>query len=289
MLKNKNTGIENIDYIKCPLCTSHVKQITQQHAKMHGFISSKDMKIKLQLPEITCDKIKKMNQGNNNPGYQHNGKFSKFSKKFIHGYNKEWNEQHVKNIRQSRKDHPEKYINTIEYWMLQTNGNIEEAKKLQSHSQTRDLKYFINKYGEEDGTRRHLAKTEKWIKSFKKQNFSKISQELFNSLIQKLNDKENIYFATYERENMKKYKNKEYRLKLEKSFILPDFIDVCLKKIIEFDGNYWHGSAKANPQREQARDIAIKHAGFQVLHIAEQEYKQNKQEVIDKCINFLIK
>jgi hypothetical protein len=74
------------------------------------------------------------------------------------------------------------------------------------------------------------------MKSFKKCNFSKISQELFHSIPKELfND---VYFATYEREDKVDYINKEYVLPVGETFVRPDFIDLVTNKIIEFDGDY---------------------------------------------------
>jgi very-short-patch-repair endonuclease len=70
--------------------------------------------------------------------------------------------------------------------------------------------------------------------------------------------------------------------------ILPDFIDIEKKKIIEFDGTYWHGKiGHGNKEREEQRDQILINFGYTVLHMNESEYKNNKQSVIEKCINFL--
>lgn len=288
-LQRKNQGVNGINYIECPICKSHVKQITSKHAIMHGFLNAKEMQIQLKIPAITCRQKKEQSQGEKNPGYQHGGKFSKFSKQFIHGYDKEWVNSQIEKYKEDKKANPEKYPNRIEYWIKQTSGDIKLANEKYTKHQTRDLNYFVRKYGEEDGQRRHQEKTRKWMKSFKKQNFSKISQELFYLLVEKLTNIDGIYFATFERQDMQNYKNKEYRLNIEGSCVLPDFIDLLSKKIIEFDGDYWHGKGRANPQREQLRDEKIKNAGYQIIHIQESAYKQNREKVIHECINFLIK
>ena len=113
-----------------------------------------------------------------------------------------------------------------------------------------------------------------------------ISQELFNMIIESYQG--NIYYATYDRDDMKQYKNKEYRyISKEGRGFLFDFIDLDNKKIIEFDGDYWHSNAKVNPEREQYRDSLLISEGFKILRIKEQEFKQNKQETLSKCLQFL--
>ena len=74
-------------------------------------------------------------------------------------------------------------------------------------------------------------------------------------------------------------------------------------KLIEFNGDYWH----ANPlfygpmsfikaKNKKAKDIweydnikinTAKYQGYDVLVIWENEYKTNKEETINKCIDFL--
>jgi very-short-patch-repair endonuclease len=285
-LSKKNIGKQGMDYLQCPICCRHVKQITYRHAKMHGFTSPRDMKKSLGI-ETTCQSKKDKVSGKNNPGYQHDGVLSKFSKKFIHGYDQQWHNDRKADVAKSRKEHPEKYPTSYEYWIEKCNGDEDDARRQHSKYQTRDLTYFVEKYGEEEGRRRRALKIERWSKSFKKTNFSKISQQLFDELSKHLEDMTNIYYATFDRDNMKDYKNKEYILKLADTFVRPDFIDTLSRKIIEFDGDYWHSELKANPEREKARDEKIKAEGYEIFHVAEHKYNDNKQKIIQECITFL--
>jgi len=43
----------------------------------------------------------------------------------------------------------------------------------------------------------------------------------------------------------------------------------------------------ANPARENLRDEQIIKSDYEVLHIKEKDYKNNKKEVVEQCINFL--
>lgn len=287
-LAKKNSGLESVDFITCPICERQVKQITPKHAKMHGFDSPMDMTEKLNMPAITCLAQKAQSKGENNPGYNHGGKYSKFSKQFVKGYDPEWHAKHIANIHENRKEHPEKFVNTIEYWLLQTDGDLVEATKLLKKFQLRDLNFFVTKYGQDEGVKRHALKIERWVKSFKKQNYSKISQTLFAELISTPSlDQSQIYFATFDRPEMVGYKNKEFRLKVDGTYILPDFIHLSKRKIIEFDGTYWHSNTVANPERELRRDQRILDAGYTVFHVLEHKYQTNKEEVIQECITFL--
>lgn len=289
-INNKNTGVEGYDYISCPVCDQRVKQITIKHAKTHGYRTANEMKKDLNLDYVTCQKVKDNNSGNNNPAYQHNGKFSKFSKNFIHGYDKEWHTEWATRHSEFRNNNKELFKTNIEYWLDQCDGDIEQAQQEYTKFQTRDLDYFVNKHGEEEGHNKHRQKIERWINSIPCINFSVVSQLLFDEIMEKYKyNPEDIYYATYDRKDMALYENKEFRLKTDTSFVMPDFIDLGKKKIIEFDGDYWHSESKVNPQREYNREQAIIKKGYTIKHVREQDYKQNKEKVIQECLDFLNK
>jgi hypothetical protein len=226
-------------------------------------------------------------KGNKNPAFQHGGKYSPFSLNFIYGTdNIEATKRKAKENKTKDKDNTQ-----IEYWLKKTNGNLEKAKKLYSNRQsTFSLKKCIEKHGKEKGTEIWLDRQEKWHKNYKKSNFSKISQELFWNIIEQLDVCDNIYFAQLN-ENKEKDNsgmNHEIVLKLNQMVIKPDFIDTKQKKIIEFDGEYWHGEVgHGNKEREEKKDRTLIQQNYQVLRIGEKEYKNDKQGTIKKCLNFL--
>lgn len=286
-IHRSNKKLENQDHIVCPVCKQKVKQITIRHAKSHGYSTIDQMKKSLNMASITCESVKELVRGKNNPGYQHGGRFSKLSKNFIHGYDAEWVKERAKEHSKFRKDNKELFKTNIEYWQAQYPDNMEKAEQEYKKFQIRDLDYFVNKYGEEEGKERHKIKTQKWIKNMPNLNFSMISQELFNTIMQSYEG--DVYYATYPRTEMKDYKNKEYRLQVQDTYVLPDFIDLHNNKIIEFDGDYWHSESKVNPVREKERENKIKKQGYEIFRVREQDYNKDKEKVIQKCLNFLKK
>ena len=140
-----------------------------------------------------------------------------------------------------------------------------------------------------------MDRQEKWKNSCKKtkcNKFSKVSQELFWKICNNLTEKNNIFFAELGEDKNPDYSgiNNEYRLKTSHRMLLPDFIDINLKKIIEFDGTYWHNAHKIknpNKLRDNVRDEILISSGYNVLHIKEEDYKNNPDECISKCLNFL--
>lgn len=194
---------------------------------------------------------------------------------------------------EKRKNDPGAFSATtqtqIGYW-LNKGLSIDEANIALSKRQTTFSKDIcIEKYGEEEGVKRFNERQKRWTENNKTSNFSKVSQKLFWSLLDNNSiDIKEIYFATYKNGiKDESGKNHEYRLDVGDTYILPDFFDKKNKKIIEFDGVYYHRSTPENSKRETERDILINNSGYKVLHINENEYKKNKQEVINKCLSFL--
>ena len=58
-------------------------------------------------------------------------------------------------------------------------------------------------------------------------------------------------------------------------------------KILEFDGTYFHRNTPENAKRENIRNENIIKSGYKVYHVSEFEYKQDKELVIQKCIEFI--
>jgi len=273
-LENKN------EWVECPICTYRGGDLGT-HYKMHQ-VNYKELrypvKSKYMLEIMTGPDSK-------NPWVKHGGKYSPFSNKSI---------VHSKEIRDSAKLKMQKSLKEtnkastkLNYWIKKCNGNEELAKRLyKDRQQTFTLEKCILKLGEVEGRKRWEDRQEKWLNSYKKSNFSKISQNLFNKIIKLYIG--NIYYATYERLEMKDFYNKEFRLKLNNGrIILPDFIDLDKKKIIEFDGDYFHSEAKTNKKRDEERDFMIINSGYSLLHIKESDYNKKPEEIIEKCLNFL--
>ena len=180
----------------------------------------------------------------------------------------------------------------IQYWVEKGFNYLQAKEKVTERQTTFSLDICVQKYGEEDGLKRFNERQIKWLTNYKKTNFSKISQTLFWGILESepTIKNNNIFFATFN-DGFKddSGKNNEYRLSLLNGVILPDFIDLAKRKIIEFDGTYYHRLTPENSLREEKRDKMILESGYEVLHVSELEYKNNKQEIINKCIAFLNK
>jgi hypothetical protein len=111
--------------------------------------------------QAMCDRLK----GDQNPAYQHGGKFSVFSEKFVHA-DPEKKQKAIDKAHKTRVEN-NSYTTTIEYWLKKTGGNIEEAQRLLTERQaTFSLEICIEKYGEEEGRKRWAERQEQWIESY---------------------------------------------------------------------------------------------------------------------------
>ncbi|MCK9415298.1 endonuclease domain-containing protein [Candidatus Dojkabacteria bacterium] len=191
------------------------------------------------------------------------------------------------------KDDPEKYddirTSQLKYWLKKGFKYKIAKEKLKIRQRTFSLNICIEKYGDIEGRKRWLNRQQKWHSNYKKSNFSKISQKLFWSIYNNLSEDEkiNIKFATLlNGEKDDSGSNNEQRLILD-SVILPDFIDLRNNKIIEFDGVYYHRNNIENIKRDKKRTKMILKYGYTLLKVKENEYKQNIEKTIQKCIDFL--
>jgi len=197
-----------------------------------------------------------------------------------------WN--NVKDLSKNRKG----YYHTLKYFVDKFGTKEGEEKYLELNKlKALTLENFIDKYGDDDGIKRYL---DLFNKKNKIKFYSKVSQELFDSLLKNINfDK--IYYAEY---------NKEYGIKSKKRYYFYDFVVLDNKKIIEFNGDIWHANPNLYDNNnkpfcyenidlneiwdfEKKKLRIAKNRGFEILVIWENEYRDSKDEVINKCLKFL--
>ena len=172
------------------------------------------------------------------------------------------------------------------------------------------MEYFIEKYGEKEGTNKYkelnklkVVNEDTFIRKYgeaegKKRysefqlhhkSWSNISQELFNKIMEHISSNEwnKVRYATMGGEDCI-YGNL--------GFMFPDFI-YDNKKIIEFNGDYWHKNPKLYSEsdegvkekwnRDKLRLDELKRLGFEVMVVWEMDYKEDKLKTIDACLEFL--
>lgn len=311
-------GIEGYDYVIDRWNGYATTRIYGHWFKaMHPNRTTEEYRQEFPDAKLQCDKISAKNgqymkeehhrkrqsqavSGKNNPN--HKSKTTKeqrqakspFSKKFTKYKSEEDRQRFIESI-----DYGSIVKSSdLEWWIDKCNGDVERARELYKDRQTTfTLEKCIKKYGKEKGTLIYNDRQEKWLEKLYT-NFerygdgrspqSKWANEIKESL--SLNGFNIPKKEKWMKENGKKGKAYAYDLTIN-------------KKIIEFNGDYWH----MNPNIFEATDfnktkqmtaeelwcydknkvdLAESH-GYEVLTVWESEYHQNPKETIQRCIQFL--
>lgn len=231
--------------------------------------------------------------GEKNPGYQHNGTMSSFSRNF-----KQYNELTEDHKRQQisaqiakankSKRANNSYTTTLEYYTTRGFSVVEADILRKQRQSTFSLELCINKYGKEKGIECWINRQEKWLESEGMKSLSmgvsKISQQLFVELEPLIVHR--CYYAT---NGLDHTINNEYKLRTLSGLVKLDFFVPGIGKIIEFDGDYWHSDKNPRKICSEIRDSKILQTfpTYNILHIWEGEYKRDKLGTIQKCLKFL--
>lgn len=192
-----------------------------------------------------------------------------------------------------------KRTSQLEYW-LNKEYTLEEAKILVCESQTTfSLEKCIKKHGNEEGLRIFNERQYKWKKSlhenFEREGDSRSPSSKFaNSIIKELCLHLNIEIPKKEKWIKCKETEKAYSY---------DF--TYGKKIIEFNGDYWHCNplvyeaeyfnkskgltAKEIWQYDSVKNQLAESHDYEVLVVWENEWMKDSKQCIERCIKFLNK
>lgn len=233
-----------------------------------------------------------------NPYTGHGSELSPWSKDFK-AYQGMTDNEKRKMIRQrvfckDREDFDELKKNsncTLEYYINKGMSEEEAKVALKERQSTFSLKKCIEKYGEEEGTKRFKERQEKWMNNLPKSNYSQISQKLFWAIYNQLSDKlkNDCRFATNDNGIKNDHVNKEYMFELPDSYAKLDFYIPSLKCWIEFDGDYWHGEKRGNQERDRKREDTIKKAmpNIKLKRVSERDFKKNPESIISECVEWI--
>ena len=274
---------EGTDFVRCAICGFPSTELTSHVTRVHK-LSARDYVLEHPLSAQKLRDATRARLAENNPWKGHGGKYSPFSEKFV---GKTSVEEAVKKSEFTKRRRASSNTDWRKY-LEEAAGDEARAREILSERQrTFSLEKLVAKHGEEEGRRRWADRQEKWLKNYRKTNYSKVSQELFNAIMKKYPSSD-VYFATWDRQDMTTYTNKELRIRTSSGkTLLPDFVDVKKMRIIEFDGDYWHSSATANPTRERVREEALTKDGYVVFRVKESDFKRDPERTIAACLNFL--
>jgi hypothetical protein len=237
-------------------------------------------------------------KGDKNPAYQHGSELCPFSENFV-GYQGKSQAEIDASMdavkAKSSKSNRENGNNstTLAYWLKSGMTEEEANAALSERQRTFTLEKCIEKLGEEEGTRRWKERQKKWLKSYKKNNFSKVSQELFWSVYNQVKDHfTSIRFATLDPTTKNPDAtgvNHELLIDIGPFCVKPDFLVEDSKKIIEFNGDYWHSEKRPeNLARDAVRHDELVNHGYTIFTVKECDYRQHPEEIINNCVSFLL-
>ena len=175
------------------------------------------------------------------------------------------------------------------WWLKKFNNDYDLASEKYKEFQTRDLSWFVKKYGEIKGKENY----DKWVVKSRPSTgfFSVISQELFKSIDEILIDMNSTEICFYHDKNEEKQISK----------FKVDFL--FKNKVIEFYGVYFHMDPRFFKvddfnqmvgltseqiwKKDEERMNIIKNNGYQTLIIWENDYFKNKEKIVKECIKYL--
>lgn len=188
------------------------------------------------------------------------------------------------------------FKNKKQYW-INKGYSQQQSVDLVSQYQSRSLQFMIRIYGQQQGTTLYKQVNKK---KFSCGGCSKDQIQICKFLKQNIKDEFYNYENMFRIPILKQYKISHV---IKNHVYLPDF--VYKNKIVQFFGNYWH----ANPNKYTENEIIslpskkqnvcqiwendrkkiqyYKYIGYQVLVVWQSQYKSNKQETLDKILEFL--
>ena len=279
---------------------------------------SESTKSRMNRPEVK-EYYSNLFKGDKNPNAKCNTteeyrkSISPFSKSFkkYEGMTDEEKEKQIREYTQCDRD--DRNDNQVKYWIKKGYSEEEAKQKVSERQRTFTLEKCIEKYGEEEGTKRYIERQKNWSAKVEEQYqqglfskiphsqnsciYSKFEKDIVDSIIESLDiDINDIYC----------YKTSQFRLENTNEDCKNKIFSYDLtigNKIIEFNGDFWHmnpdmyDSDYVHPysnlsaeEKWEIDEIKLNCAfqnGYEVLTIWEQEYNENKEATIQKCVEFL--
>lgn len=243
-----------------------------------------------------------------NPFVGHGAELSPFSKDFI-GYKDLTDEEKIaKAEKTADRSAEDRLPNQIGYWLKKGFSPTEAKNRVAERQRTFTIEKLIEKYGKEEAIRRYKDRQERWQNTLKskspeeieriarakicnklnQRSYSLISQRLFWLLYECISkDFQNVYFAT-----RNPYTGQEVEENCEKGIVVDGhcyFLDFYIEEIkvcIEFDGVFWH-SLEQIIKKDAKRDGVLAAQGIHVYHVKENDYRNDEQNVIARCLEFI--
>lgn len=324
-------GIENTDYVVCKLCGMRVGRIYGKHMKKyHAEYSIHDYKMRYPNSPIRSIKDRRNSIKEYAGSHMKLEKYRTLAAEAINGV-KNHNHKTRSTIQQRKSRSPfsiefykERYPDkseleleklrldtiksaiqkrilpsNIKYWILRGYNEIDAKEKVSECQRTFTKEKLIKKYGETLGLQKWTDRQIKWKNKIYNNNkcigyaCSNVSLQLFERIV-KHYDTRKYTFLYGKNEKVIHDKISAYKY---------DFTIRENKKIIEFNGTFWHCDPRKYDANffnkvkgkyayelwkfdEYKTELAKMH-GYDILCIWEADYDKDPDAVFKKCINFI--
>lgn len=203
-------------------------------------------------------------------------------------------DEKIKYVKERHRLHPSEGT-TVESWMKKGLSEEEARQKVKERCTTNGLQWYIKRYGEIEGKIKYANRISRWQdslhKSFINYGDNRSCQSSFAvNIISKLCETLDISIP-----------KKEKFLSWNNSHFAYDFN--YKKKIIEFNGDYWHCNpslyksdffnksigkyAKDIWEKDENKRLCAINNGYKILTIWELDYNQNPDAEFEKCLKFI--
>ena len=227
--------------------------------------------------------------------YKKNRGTGKYASRNLEWFQKQYGDEQGYEVWDTKRK-TQAYKVSKEYY-IDTYGETEGLIRLRK-TKSRDLSFFINKYGQDEGFKRYSNMLLKKVNALKKRKtYSSWSLECCLYIKKVVDDL--IFYG--ERELVWNLPL-EWQIKLNQKIVSPDLF--YRGKIIEFQGDLFHGNRnlfegneKPHPfnnltvdelrKQDNIRLDYYKSKNYKVLEIWENDYKEDKERTIKKCLMFL--
>lgn len=328
-------GNENVDYIICQWCKTRVKRVYGIHIKNHHVGKTiNDYKQEFPNSLVTCS-VDKEKTSKNSGLHMKEEFYRQLAKDNVLG---EKNPNHksktTEEIRKSRSPFSQAFVSykdidnkeaavkefvktalnerltetQLQYWLKKFDGDEVKAKESYKNRQTTfSLETCVSKYGEEIGFDIWRERNIRWSKKieakykngeftkFRNHNYSNAELKFIEKILNEFKPTKPFYSALSG--------NRQFFRYFKEDGITHSYDFVYDKKIIEFNGDYWHCNPnkykpeyfhtvqKCTAQEKWNADKKkldlIKKAGYNVLVIWESEFNIDPITAIKKCVEFL--
>lgn len=297
---NRVNSVSEDEVVECMICNGKYGTLMSHMARTHN-IPMEEYKKQFPGCKIVSAAYSRRQsehtKGEKNPGYQHGGRLSPWSKKSE--YHSE--EQRISARKKAVENYaPEDRDNTLVYYTSRGMSE-EEAREAQSERQrTFTLEKCIERHGEEKGREIHAERQVKWMESLD----AKTEEEKLE-----INRKK-----AWSNGSKSLVENKLRNELLELGFDVSGNIPICKnitvdiaygEHIIEFYGDFWHMNpliykpdytnaitkltATEKWDRDAKRETAIRELGYELKVVWEKDYIKNKEQTVRECVEFLTK